>query len=98
MKIARFLVIPASLFIGTLFGMWLQSAQTDYWHGLAYRVADNSESVIEVVTDEFQVCLDVVAGDLTYEQGTEKLLQLDDRMVEFTDEQEAIIRELDSRK
>lgn len=96
-KALRFLSIPASIFVGMWLGITMQSAETTYWHNMAYRISHNFEQTVDISAREFGVCMDVVAENLTYQEGTELLLSLDEEMVVQREEYQNIINELETR-
>lgn len=64
---------------------------------MAYKVASLSERTVETTGSQLGVCLDVVGGNLTYEEGTAKLLELHDDMVGHQKEQDLLRAELEAK-
>lgn len=96
-RVLRFLGIPAALFVGIWLGTTMQSAETTYWHNMAYRISQNFENTSTLSSQEFGVCLDVVEGSISYEEGTERLLELDSLMDVERAEYSDILNELDKK-
>lgn len=97
-KITRILAVPAALFIGLIIGIKIQSVETVYWHAMAARVASSGEDRIGALADGMDVCLDVIAGDLTYQEGTSEMLEINTRLDEYETEYDAILNELKLKK
>lgn len=96
-KVIHALAIPAALIIGLWLGTTIQKQETAFWHEMAYKISKNGEQSLEVSGLQLGVCLDVTEGNLTYDEGTAKMLELNEEMKAHTKEYGEITKEIESR-
>lgn len=104
-KIIKVLAVPSALFLGIVIGLTFKSASTaywqdeaEYWHDMSFRIARNAEDSSFLLHQRGNVCLDVVGGELTYQEGIDQMNQIGDQMELVNQEFEAISTELDPKE
>lgn len=96
-KLVHFLAIPAALFIGYWIGATSQSAEVAFWYNTAYQISRASEKLNADAVNGLNVCLDVVAGKSTEEEGTIKMLEIGKSIEVHRDEYDEIVKKIENR-